>query len=191
MSGRPFAPRSSAGDVWARIGGGSLMSQAGIAYGEDTLIARWARAWSTQDASLFLSLFADDAHYYDVALDKAFRGREAIRAFFEGTFVTFPDFKMEIERCAVTGEAAVGEWVMSGTFLGESFGVPPTGKSFRVQGAVTCACATGGSSNTGITGIRRRSTNRSKSDRGQFRSRFGASPRSPNAHNDRLSVLTS
>ena len=60
------------------------MSQAGIAYSEDTLIARWARAWSTQDASLFLSLFADDAHYCDVALDKAFRGREAIRAFFEG-----------------------------------------------------------------------------------------------------------
>jgi len=49
------------------------MSQAGIANSEDTLIARWARAWSTQDASLFLSLFADDAHYCDVALDKAFR----------------------------------------------------------------------------------------------------------------------
>jgi len=43
------------------------MSQAGIANSEDTLIARWARAWSTQDASLFLSLFADDAHYCDVA----------------------------------------------------------------------------------------------------------------------------
>jgi steroid delta-isomerase-like uncharacterized protein len=117
----------------AILGGGD-MSQAGIANSEDTLIARWARAWSTQDASLFLSLFADDAHYCDVALDKAFRGREAIRAFFEGTFVTFPDFKMEIERCAVTGEAAAGEWVMSGTFLGESFGVLPTGKAFRVQG---------------------------------------------------------
>ena len=30
--------------------------------------------------------------------------------------------------------AAAGEWVMSGTFLGESFGVLPTGKAFRVQG---------------------------------------------------------
>jgi steroid delta-isomerase-like uncharacterized protein len=116
------------------IGGGGLMSQAGIAYGEDTLITRWARAWSTQDVSLFLSLFAGDALYCDVALDKAFRGREAIKAFFEGTFVTFPDFKMEIEHYAVTGQAAAGEWVMSGTFLGESFGAPPTGKAFRVQG---------------------------------------------------------
>jgi steroid delta-isomerase-like uncharacterized protein len=109
------------------------MSQAGIAYGEDTLIARWARAWSTHD-TLLLSLFAGDALYCDVALDKIFRGREAIKAFFEGTVVTFPDFKMEIEHCAVTGEAAAGEWVMSGTFLGESFGAPSTGKAFRVQG---------------------------------------------------------
>jgi steroid delta-isomerase-like uncharacterized protein len=107
----------------------AMMSQA-----QGTLVARWSRAWSTQDTQLFLSLFAEDAHYCDVALDKAFRGREAIKAFFEGTFVTFPDFRMEIEHCAVTGEAAAGEWVMSGTFLGESFGVPPTGKAFRVQG---------------------------------------------------------
>jgi len=110
------------------------MSQAGIAYAEDTLVTRWARAWSMQDAPLFLSLFAEDALYCDVALDKAFRGREAIMAFFQGTFATFPDFRMEIVHCAATGEAAAGEWVMSGTFLGESFGVPPTGKSFRVHG---------------------------------------------------------
>lgn len=110
------------------------MSQASIAGSEDTVVVRWARAWSTQNTPLFLSLFAEDAHYCDVALDKVFHGREAIKAFFEGTFVTFPDFKMEVGRCAVTGEAAAGEWVMSGTFLGESFGVPPTGKSFRVEG---------------------------------------------------------
>ena len=110
------------------------MSQQGIAHCEDTLVIRWARAWSTQDAALFLSLFAEDALYRDVALDKAFRGHEAIKAFFQGTFRTFPDFKMEILHSVVTGEAGAGEWVMSGTFLGESFGVPPTGKAFRVQG---------------------------------------------------------
>jgi steroid delta-isomerase-like uncharacterized protein len=93
------------------------MSEAGITRADDTVIMRWARAWSTHDTSLFLSLFAEQAEYRDVALDKVFRGREAIKAFFEGTFVTFPDFRMDIERSAVTGEAAAGEWVMSGTFL--------------------------------------------------------------------------
>jgi steroid delta-isomerase-like uncharacterized protein len=63
-----------------------------------------------------------------------FRGRKAIGTFFEGTFVTFPDFKMEMVRSAVTPEAAAGEWGMSGTFLGPSFGKSSTGKSFRVLG---------------------------------------------------------
>jgi steroid delta-isomerase-like uncharacterized protein len=103
---------------------------------EDTenLVARWARAWSTQDTALFLSLFAENASYCDVALDKTFRGQDAIKTFFEGTFVTFPDFKMEAGFCAVTADTAAGEWVMSGTFLGESFGQAPTGKSFRIEG---------------------------------------------------------
>jgi steroid delta-isomerase-like uncharacterized protein len=108
------------------------MSQAEVA--RDTIVKRWARAWSTQDTSLFMSLFSENAEYCDVALDKVFRGREAIKAFFEGTFATFPDFRMDVGLCAVTGDAAAGEWVMSGTFLGESFGVPPTGKTFRVPG---------------------------------------------------------
>jgi len=110
------------------------MSQAAITNGGDNVVMRWARAWSTQDAPSFLGLFAVDAHYCDIALDKVFRGQAAIKAFFEGTFTTFPDFKMEIARSAVTADAAAGEWIMSGTFLGESFGEPPTGKSFRVQG---------------------------------------------------------
>jgi steroid delta-isomerase-like uncharacterized protein len=102
--------------------------------GTENLVARWARAWSTRNTGLFLGLFAEDASYCDVALDKTFRGREAIKAFFEGTFATFPDFKMDAVCCAVTADTAAGEWVMSGTFLGESFGQAPTGKSFRVEG---------------------------------------------------------
>ncbi len=108
------------------------MRQAGNT--SDTVVELWARAWSTHDTSLFMSLFAEGAEYRDVALDKVFRGREAIKSFFEGTFVTFPDFKMNLGRCAVTEDAAAGEWVMSGTFVGESFGEPPTGKMFRVPG---------------------------------------------------------
>jgi steroid delta-isomerase-like uncharacterized protein len=108
------------------------MGQAGIA--RDTVVQRWARAWSTQDTLLFMGLFAENAEYCDVALNKVFRGREAIKTFFEGTFVTFPDFGMHVGHCAVTVDAAAGEWVMSGTFLGESFGVPPSGKAFRVPG---------------------------------------------------------
>ncbi len=131
----------------AMLGGGD-MSQAGIANSEDTLIARWARAWSTQDASLFLSLFADDAHYCDVALDKAFRGREAAPFWASRLACYRPERR-------------------SGS-----------------KGAVSCASSTGGSSNTGIIGIRRRLTGRSRFSRENSSSnpsssqehRFRASP---------------
>jgi steroid delta-isomerase-like uncharacterized protein len=100
----------------------------------ENLVARWARAWSAQDTALFLSLFTANASYRDVALDKSFHGLDSIKSFFEGTFATFPDFKMEVGRTAVVADSAAGEWVMSGTFLGESFGQAPTGKSFRIEG---------------------------------------------------------
>jgi len=111
--------------------------------GSENLVTQWAKAWNTQDATLFLSLFAEDATYRDVALGKSFRGGHAIKTFFEGTFVTFPDFKMEVGFYAVTAETGAGEWVMSGTFLGESFGQAPTGKSFRVEGCCFMRIAEG------------------------------------------------
>jgi hypothetical protein len=75
-------------------------------------------AWSTQDTPSFLSFFVEEAHYFDVALEKVFRGQKGIKAAFKGTFKTFPDFKMEIGRSAVITDTAAGEWIMSCTFLG-------------------------------------------------------------------------
>jgi len=110
------------------------MTLAHVTHGEDNLVLRWAKSWNTQETPLFLGLFADDARYCDVALDKMFQGRDALKTFFEGTFKTFPDFKIDVTSYAVSETAAAGEWTMSGTFLGESFGQAPTGKSFRVEG---------------------------------------------------------
>jgi steroid delta-isomerase-like uncharacterized protein len=101
---------------------------------DNDLVATWAKAWNTRDGDLLMSLFAQDAAYIDVALEKAFHGHDAIRTFFEGTFVTFPDFKVEVVTSTGSADVAAGEWVMTGTFLGESFGRKPTGKSFRVEG---------------------------------------------------------
>jgi steroid delta-isomerase-like uncharacterized protein len=94
----------------------------------------WARFWTAHDVEGLLSLFTNDALYCDLALGHSFCGKDALRAFFQGTFVTFPDFKMTLGNAIATEESAAGEWEMSGTFAGESFGQAPTGKSFRVNG---------------------------------------------------------
>ena len=101
--------------------------------GRDLALA-WARHWTAHDVDGLMSLFTDDATYEDKALGHASKGKVELKAFFEGTFLSFPDFKVSISHIAANREFAAGEWVMSGTFLGHMSGQPPTGKAFRVQG---------------------------------------------------------
>ena len=99
------------------------------------LVLEWARLWTAHDADGLTALYTEDAVYEDMALRHKSTGRAELLRFFKGTFVTFPDFKMVVGNAVADDKFGSGEWIMSGTFLGESFGHPPTGKSFRVEGS--------------------------------------------------------
>lgn len=103
----------------------------------------WARLWTAHDVEGLLALFTDDAQYHDIALEHSFRGHGELRAFFESTFVTFPDCKMMLGESIANEDVAAGEWEMSGTFAGESFGQAPTGKTFRIEGCCFMRIAQG------------------------------------------------
>jgi steroid delta-isomerase-like uncharacterized protein len=107
------------------------------------LAVEWARFWTAHDVEGLLALFTDDAHYHDIALGHSFCGKAALRTFFESTFVTFPDFEMTLGNAIATEDGAAGEWEMSGTFAGASFGHAPTGKTFRVKGCCFMRIAQG------------------------------------------------
>lgn len=98
------------------------------------LVREWARCWTAHDVEGFLALYTDDAVYEDAALRHKSTGRDELRNFFQHTIKTFPDFKMTVTNVVADAHFGSGEWVMSGTFLGESFGQAPTGKSFEVPG---------------------------------------------------------
>jgi steroid delta-isomerase-like uncharacterized protein len=98
------------------------------------LVLAWARHWTAHDVGGLMSLFTDDASYEDKAIGHTSTGRAELKAFFEATFVTFPDFKVTVAHVAANREFAAGEWEMSGTFLGGMPGLAPTGKAFRVKG---------------------------------------------------------
>ncbi len=98
------------------------------------LITQWARCWSSHDLRQMLDLFTDDIEYEDLALSHQIRGKQQLEAFFRSTLVTFPDFSMQVSNIVANDSYAAGEWLMSGTFLGESFGDAPTGKGFQVPG---------------------------------------------------------
>jgi steroid delta-isomerase-like uncharacterized protein len=101
----------------------------------ENVIQEWAAGWSTLGApEQFVSLFAEDCVYEDVAAGVALKGKEEVRGFHEESHVAFPDFTVELTSRAVSGNSAHAQWTMTGTHLGLLFGVPPTGKKISVRG---------------------------------------------------------
>jgi hypothetical protein len=73
-------------------------------------------AMNARDVDAFVSLFADD---YDseqpVHPDRAFRGRDQVRANWSQVFAGVPDFRAELVATAIDGETAWTEWRWHGT----------------------------------------------------------------------------
>jgi len=93
------------------------------------------QAWNTHEVEKILPYHTDDTVYEDTVAARVMHGKAELRTFITETFTAFPDFKIDIKAFFVSGEWAGAEWVMSGTFKGEGFGLKPTGKSFSVRGA--------------------------------------------------------
>ncbi|HXG63650.1 MAG TPA: ester cyclase [Blastocatellia bacterium] len=101
---------------------------------EKTLEA-WAADWSSPDVEHLLSLFTDDCIYEDVTLGAVNHGKAELKAFADGVFAAFPDFKIEQTARFVAGEWAGMEWRMSGTHQGDLPGMPATHQRFSLRGA--------------------------------------------------------
>jgi steroid delta-isomerase-like uncharacterized protein len=101
----------------------------------ERVLEEWATAWSSHDTKKLLTLFTDDCVYEDVTFSMVNRGREALRAFADGTFAVVPDFTVELTSRFAAETWGVLEWVISGTHHGNFPGMPATGKRFSVRGA--------------------------------------------------------
>jgi len=95
----------------------------------------WAADWSSHDVDHLLSLFTDDCLYEDVTFGVANHGKAELRAFADGIFAVFPDFKVELTTRFSAGDWAVMEWTISGTHKGDLPGMSATNKTFSIRGA--------------------------------------------------------
>jgi steroid delta-isomerase-like uncharacterized protein len=96
----------------------------------------WAADWSSPEkVDHLLSLFTDDCTYEDVTLGVVNHGKAELKAFAEGIFASFPDFKVELIAPFVAGEWAGMEWIMSGTHERDLPGMPATNKRFSIRAA--------------------------------------------------------
>ncbi len=74
----------------------------------------------------------------------AYRGRAAVRGFFEELLGAFPDFHIAVRRLTAAGDMVVVEWDVTGTFTGTPFqGIEANGKRVELRG-VDCMQFDGG-----------------------------------------------
>jgi limonene-1,2-epoxide hydrolase len=80
------------------------------------VVAALAAAMNAHDIDAFVALFAEDYDSRQPAHpDRAFRGREQVRANWSAVFAGVPDFRAELTATAADGEAVWSEWRWHGT----------------------------------------------------------------------------
>src|SRR5215470_7016647 len=92
-------------------------------------------AWNAHDPDAVAAVFAENAVVREVGNPLEAHGRAAIRARAAALLAAFPDFRLERQALVIDGTAHADRWVMTGTHRGELFGIPPTGRAVRVEGA--------------------------------------------------------
>jgi steroid delta-isomerase-like uncharacterized protein len=90
-------------------------------------------AWNARDPDGVASVFAQDAVMREAGGEV--RGRAAVRERAAALFVGLPDFRMERIQLLVDGDHLADRWLITGTHRGELFGMPPTGRRIRLEGA--------------------------------------------------------
>jgi uncharacterized protein (TIGR02246 family) len=91
-----------------------MMSAAGNT-GEQ-VVARLQTAMNAHDVEAFVACFAEDYESVQPAHpDRAFRGREQVRANWSEVFTGVPDFRADVVRVTAVGDTAWSEWRWQGT----------------------------------------------------------------------------
>jgi uncharacterized protein (TIGR02246 family) len=82
----------------------------------ERLVTRLHAALNAHDIEAFVACFAEDYDSVQPAHpDRAFRGREQVRANWSAVFAGVPDFRAELVRIDAVGDPAWSEWRWEGT----------------------------------------------------------------------------
>ncbi|MGZ6777473.1 MAG: ester cyclase [Mycobacterium sp.] len=86
----------------------------------------------TQEFDRTLATFNGHPRYEIMPTGQVFDGAEEVMGYYRMTRTAFPDQRHENVRYHVSDDTVIVEFDLLGTNLGEFYGLPPTGKAFRV-----------------------------------------------------------
>ena len=86
----------------------------------------------TQEFDRTLATFNGHPRYEIMPTGQVFDGDDEVMGYYRLTRTAFPDQRHDNVRYHVTDDTVIVEFDLLGTNLGEFYGLPPTGKAFRV-----------------------------------------------------------
>jgi len=92
-------------------------------------------AWNAHDPEAVAAVFAKDAVVREIGGAGEARGRAAVRDRAAALLTAFPDLHLERVELIIDGDRHADRWILTGTHQGPLFGIPPTGRRVRVEGA--------------------------------------------------------
>jgi steroid delta-isomerase-like uncharacterized protein len=85
-----------------------------------------------QEFDRTLATFNGHPHYEIMATGQVFDGGDEVMGYYRATRTAFPDQRHDNVAFHVAEDTTVAEFDLLGTNLGEFYGLPPTGRAFRV-----------------------------------------------------------
>ena len=85
-----------------------------------------------QEFDRTIATFAGHPRYEIMATGQVYDGEEEVLAYHRAQRTAFPDQRHENVRYHWADDSVVTEFDLLGTYLGEFYGLPPTGRTFRV-----------------------------------------------------------
>jgi len=91
-------------------------------------------AFNRHDAEAVAAMYAEDAKFFDQAVDGPIEGREAVKQYIGGYLTAFPDLKWERVGIEIDGDVGVEQWRASGTHERELEGIQATHRRMSIEG---------------------------------------------------------
>ncbi|NBE96845.1 ester cyclase [Nonomuraea sp. KC401] len=96
----------------------------------ETLVRTHFESEAAQDFDVTMTTMLHP-RYELIPTGEVFEGEEQVRGYYHRTRTAFPDQRHENVRLHHSDTAVIAEFDLLGTHLGELYGIPPTGRSFR------------------------------------------------------------
>jgi steroid delta-isomerase-like uncharacterized protein len=94
----------------------------------------YTQARNEHNPDLLNQVYLPDVAVHDPMVAEPIQGLEALKEYYERSYMAFPNLKISLDDMYVDGDHVIWVWTFTGTNAGPMGDTPPTGKSVSFRG---------------------------------------------------------